>query len=1516
MLPPVITNPTLYDPRFEHDACGVGFAADITGAKSRIVLDRALEAVVNLTHRGAVSADAKTGDGAGISTQIPRKIFTPEANSRGYFFDNDEDVAVGVAFLDKDKFSASQTIIENAIAGQSLIMIGWRTVPTNPSVLGEQGTATMPNIEHFLVGRPENVTPDDFSRRLYLARKTAERFFLERQVSCYIPSLSERTIVYKGLLVATQLQGFYEDLNSPSFETALAVFHQRYSTNTFPNWVLAQPFRMLAHNGEINTLQGNRNWMRAREQEMVSEIWGESVSALSPIIQHEGSDSSSLDNALELLVLSGRDPLHAMMMLVPEAWENMPNMDPTLRAFYEYHACITEPWDGPAALAFTDGRIVAAALDRNGLRPARYKIGDDNIIIMASEVGTTHMDDAHVLEKGRIGPGQILAVDTISGELLRNDDIKNRYARRRPYGDWLARTLIQLGSIIDPEKENTEALTTDADISLQTVFGYTTEEAHLILRPLYLSGVEPIGSLGDDTPLAILATKPRPLYGYFKQRFAQVTNPPIDPLREQLVMSLYTYLGQKGSLLTETDTHGSLLRLDGPILTDSELEAIEDPDKTPLPTRRISVVFPKAQGPLGMPTAIQSICKQAETAIDDGAQILIVTDRGVNQEYAPIPMLLAIGAIHHHLIRQGKRLRASIVAETGEAREMHQFALLIGYGASAINPYLAIATIRQMLKEGHDEHIEPQEGVATYIRTIHKQILKIMSKMGISTISAYHGAQIFEAIGIGADVIEACFAETPSKIGGVSFKEIAEDVLALHATAFDNQGNGPTKLEDHGFYRFRRGGEPHAFSPTNVRTLHNALKKDGTGKDGYKKYIGEIEAADPISLRDLLRIKSAAPSIAISEVEDAKEIVKRFNGGSMSFGALSIEAHENIAIGFNMAGSKSGSGEGGEDPRRLREKRNGFPTGSKMKQIASGRFGVTPEYLAMAEVLEIKMAQGSKPGEGGQLPGHKVTEIIATARRTMPGVPLISPPPHHDIYSIEDLSQLIYDLKVVNPRATVAVKLVAEAGVGTIAAGVAKGYADYILISGAEGGTGASPWISIKYAGSPWEMGIAEAHQVLVLNDLRGRVTLRTDGGLRRGRDIAIAAMLGAEEFGFGTAAMVAVGCQVARQCHLNTCPVGIATQDPELREKFWGTPEMLVKYLFFVAEELRELMASIGIRTMNELIGRSDLLEQVELEGHPKANKLDLSALIAVPDPSGQQPRHHIQPRNDRVDDQLLDDELLPLVRPAIDGQRAVKLERNVRNTHRTIGARIAGEIAYIHGDKGLPENSIELRFVGSAGQSFGAFLINGMHVTLEGEANDYVGKGMHGGELIIRPQEHIGFYPHDNVIIGNTVLYGATGGHLYAAGRAGERFAVRNSGAWAVVEGTGDHACEYMTGGVIVILGSVGRNLGAGMSGGVAYVLDMDNALRNNVNQEMVGISKADDPDDVNTLHALIMRHSELTRSSRADEILDNWSIYGPRFKKISPLPHIAPPPPRDLERARRDALLAANQRKPQSP
>ena len=1502
----------LWRPEYERDACGVGFVADISGRPRHATLRLAIQAVVNVTHRGALSADGKSGDGAGILTQLPIRLLQRDLARSGAGstrFDAG-DLAVGMLFLPRQTPHVNErsvAVVNEALEREHLAALWWRRVPIDPSALGAKAQATMPDVRQVLVLRPTAMAHAAFERAIYLARKHMEACAAKEGLEgFYIPSFSTETVVYKGLMVAPQLDKFYPDLQDPEFETALAVFHQRYSTNTFPTWHLAQPFRLLGHNGEINTLQGNANWMRAREPELTSELWGDRVGDLAPFIQSGGSDSAQLDNVAEALVRSGRDVLHAFAMLVPEAWENMPALDPKWRAFYEYHASITEPWDGPAALAFATGGMAGAILDRNGLRPARYKVTDDGIVSMGSEVGILDFPDEHVVEKGRLGPGQMLAVDTRSHRILKNDEIKDALASRRPFHDWVRRYRLFMPEYL--RQVNGKPIQGEPPrLEMERAFGYTNEELQLLLQPMFEDSREPVGSMGDDTPLGVLSNKPRLLYTYFTQKFAQVTNPPIDYLREAIVMALHTYLGARGSLLEETAHHAKLVFLPSPILAEHEMDALR---RLPDPAFRavtLPCLFPVSGGPEAMETALQELCDQASNAVAGGAALIVLSDKGVDAEHAPISMLLAVGAVHHHLIWQGQRMRCSIIAETGEAREMHHIACLIGYGASAIHPYLALNVVRQQAAQSKVDGMTAEKAVENFIKTLDKQVLKIMSKMGISTVSAYHGAQQFEAIGVQQRVIDFAFMGTTSSVEGVGYREIAGETLARHRLAF---GSTATRLEDYGYYRYRRDGEHHGHNPFTISALHKALEAKDDGMEHYREYRNKIREAGPLALRDLLDFRPLGPSVPLDQVEPASEIVKRFQTGSMSLGALSPEAHETLAIATNRIGARANTGEGGEQPPRWREVRaNGDSSNSAAKQVASGRFGVTPEYLAMAKELEIKMAQGSKPGEGGQLPGHKVVSYIAATRRTQEGVPLISPPPHHDIYSIEDLAQLIYDLKVVNPRARIAVKLVAEAGVGTIAAGVAKGYADKVQISGHEGGTGASPLSSIKNAGSPWELGLAETQQVLVLNGLRGRITVSTDGMIRTGRDVVMAAVLGAEEYGFGTSALIALGCLMARQCHLNTCPVGIASQDPRLRAKFKGTPEHLIRYFFFVAEEVREYLSFLGARSLVDIVGRPDLLYQVETPEGFKARGLDLTKIITQADPAGLEPRHALQERNDRPEP-IFDDALLAQVEPALAGQRSVRLELPIRNVHRTVGGRIAGEIAYRYGDAGLPEGVVlEMVFRGSAGQSFGAWCIHGMHLVLHGEANDYVGKGMHGGEIIIRPPAAARFRADQNVIMGNTVLYGATGGYLFAAGRAGERFAVRNSGAWAVIEGAGDHCCEYMTGGVVVVLGPAGRNVGAGMSGGVAFFLDESDSLASNLNPEMVQMSKvADDEHDVELLHSLVRRHAVETGSQRAAEVLASWDRYLPLFTKVHPKPTVAPAAPRDLLRQRRDAMLAA--------
>ncbi len=1549
----------LYDPRFEHDACGIGFVAQLSGAASHDILSMALTAVGNMAHRGGVGADGKSGDGAGVLTQIPRLFFARELVQLGISYPV-EDLAIGMIFLPRDEAqrTIARGLVAQGLASCGLTLLGWREVPVDDSVLGDRARESRPAIVQALIGRGNAaLSGENYERTLYLACKTIEALVREQPIEgFYISSLSCRTIVYKGLLVAPLLPEFYADLRDPAYETAIAVYHQRYSTNTFPTWERAQPFRMLSHNGEINTLQGNVTWMRAREAEWrrttderpttndeQSAIHDEfssfvlrpssqalaggaalasAAAKLGPIVDTSGSDSGMLDNVLELLVMGGRDVRHALTMLVPEAWERVQDMDPAWRAFYQYHAGLSEPWDGPAALVFSDGEIVGLALDRNGLRPARYLITDDGLVICGSEVGAVLMDDARIIHKGKVGPGQMIAADLRTGRFEDNAAIKSALAARQPYAEWLARQMEVLPPAgmehiaggYEPESSASKASKSALLGELQHAFGYTAEELAVVLRPMLRDGQEPVGSMGDDTPAAVLAERARPLYGYFKQRFAEVTNPPIDPLREELVMSLSFALGRRGNFMEEQPRHAHLIRLSSPVLSDEHLATIRAIDDPAFASATLKALFPATKGPIGMPAALDRLCRQAEDAVAADKVLLIISDRGVDENSAPIPALLAIGAVHQHLIRLGLRTSVSLIVESGEPREVHHLACLVGMGAEAVNPYLALATIRNLAVERETrteerglrtdaESLSPQssaliadEAEQNYIHGLEKGLLKIMSKIGIATVDSYCGAQIFEAIGLDDKVVERCFTGVPARLGGVDLYKLAADVLAHHDAAFANRlplVANRTSLSHPGFYKFKKDGEYHAFSPAVV----HALQKAANGGDyaAYRAYSDLVHKRPPTELRDLLefvgdggwglgvRDSGATPNphppspIPLEEVERVESIAQRFSTAAMSHGSTSSEAHATLAIAMKRLGGLSNSGEGGEDPARFSDERN-----STIKQVASGRFGVTPAYLASASELQIKMAQGSKPGEGGQLPGHKVTEEIARIRHTTPGMQLISPPPHHDIYSIEDLSQLIYDLKQANPRAAVSVKLVAEAGVGTVAAGVAKGGADVILISGHSGGTGASPLSSIKNAGVNWELGLSEAQQTLVLNGLRGRVRLRADGGLKTGRDVVMAALLGADEFSFGTAALVAEGCVMARTCHSNNCPVGIATQRPELRAKFTGTPEQVIHFMLHIAQEVREILAALGARTLDEVIGRTDLLRQVR-RGVAESDRVDLSALLERLDQPGDAIRN-TEAWNGRVTTSELNLHILHDAAPALEHGQAIELEYPIVNCDRTVGATLAGAIGARYGDAGLPEGTITLRYTGSAGQSFGAFQARGVRTLLEGEANDYVGKGMAGGEIIVRMRAAARYTSHENTIIGNTVLYGATGGALYAAGRAGERFAVRNSGAVAVIEGLGDHGCEYMTGGLVLVLGATGRNFAAGMTGGLAYVFDEEGSFSTRCNTEMVELGALDAEDELN-IRALLARHLDVTGSPRAADLLDRWESVRDRFVRVSP-------------------------------
>jgi len=1473
--------PDLRDPRFEHDACGTGFIATTAG-RCHAVVELAVEAVARLSHRGAVSADGKTGDGAGILTQIPHRLLLPDLYRLGVRMPRPADLGVAMAFLPLDlrAQARARSIIEDVAAREGLVFFGWRPVPVALAALGAHAARTRPDIQQALLGRPERLDSEGFERALYLMRRRVERRLLDEGAGgTYLASCSHRTVVYKGMFVATQLARFYPDLHDPRFESALALFHQRYSTNTFPSWPLAQPFRFLAHNGEINTLSGNVNWMRAREARprrgLRAPVWRDRVRDLAPVIEEGGSDSAMLDNALELLVRSGRDLLHAMMMLVPEAWEDHAEMPADVRAFYDFHAGLTEPWDGPAALAFSDGRYAAAALDRNGLRPGRYVVTDDGTVIVASEAGIVDVDPSRVVERGRLGPGRMIAVDTAAGRVLTEDVIKRDRAAGRPYAAWLAKERLRPAAGAAPG-----ALGSEEVHRRMVLFGYTREEVQRILVPMLAGAKDPVGSMGDDTPLAVLASRvpaarPRLVAHYLKQRFAQVTNPPIDPLRERLVMSLHTLLGPRPSLLAESPAHARLVELESPILTPAGLDALAAfGDRMPL--RALDALFPAAEGPEGLERGLVRLCEEAANEVEEGAALLVITDRRADAARAPIPPVLAAGAVHQALIRRGLRMDTSLIVETDEARDVHHVALLIGYGASAVCPRLAYEAVAG---EGRRQGLDPAEAAARYRSALEAGLLKIMSKMGISTISSYHGAGVFEAVGLEHALVEFALTGTPSRLGGIGLADVADDTLARHRAAWTPAA--PAPLEDPGTFRFRKGGEYHAFHPNVLRTLHR-LALTG-GDEAYLAYAWEATHRPPTALRDLLEFRGGAP-IPVEDVEPASSIVARFIVSSMSHGSLSREAHETLAVAANRIGARSASGEGGEDPARYAPRPDGDSANSAIKQIASGRFGVTAAYLASAQELEIKMAQGSKPGEGGQIPGGKVTPEIARIRRSQPGITLISPPPHHDIYSIEDLAQLIYDLKQGNPAARVSVKLVSEAGVGTIAAGVAKAYADTVHIAGADGGTGASPLDSIKNAGVPWELGLAETQQTLVANNLRGRVRVRVDGGLKTGRDVVVAAMLGAEEFGFASAAVVALGCDMARQCHLNTCPTGIATQRDDLRAKFPGTPERVMRFFAGVAEEVRAILASLGVRAIDEIVGRPDLL-RVRADAPPIAvRRLTLDPILADPDPAGTRARRRRQDRNDRPGTPY-DDHILVEIRDAIREARPVESAWRIANGDRAVGARVAAAIARRYGDAGLPDGTVTLRFAGTAGQSFGAWCVQGMRLVLDGEANDYVGKGMTGGEIVIRPPQVLLAAAHRHVIVGNTVLYGATGGRLFVAGRAGERFAVRNSGAVAVVEGAGDHGCEYMTGGTVVVLGETGRNFGAGMTGGIAFVLDAEERFTARYHPGLVAAARVDRAEDAERLRALVRAHADATGSGRARAILDDWSGWLPKFWKLVP-------------------------------
>ena len=1479
----------LYDPRCEHDACGVGFVANIQGVKSHDIVEKGLQVLQNLTHRGACGCDPLTGDGAGILMQMPDAFLRRECAALKIDLPAPGAYGAGLVFLPRDVWERNvcENLFARVVREEGQRLLGWRTVPTAPEVCGELGRNLMPEIRQVFVGAGKRVTDADaLERKLYVIRKRIENAVrasgLRDAEAFYVPSLSSRTIVYKGLLLPEQMAPFFADLRDPAMVSALALVHQRFSTNTFPSWERAHPYRFLAHNGEINTLRGNENWMHAREKMFSSPLFGDDIKKLVPIIEEAGSDSAKFDNVLELLVRTGRSLPHAVMMMIPEAWQQHEGMSPAKRAFYEYHSCLMESWDGPASIAFSDGRLVGAVLDRNGLRPSRYVVTKDGFVVMASEVGVLDIPPANVLHKDRLQPGRMFLVDTEAGRIVGDDEIKESMAARKPYRQWLDAQLVQVKNLPEP-RTLPAAYHPDTLITRQHVHGYTLEDLRLLMAPMAINGQEAVGSMGHDAPLAVLSDRPQLLFGYFQQLFAQVTNPPIDPIREELVMSLKTALGAEENLFEETPAHCHQLEIETPVISNVELQRIKDVATGTLRAITLPALFKVADGGAGLRAALDALCADASKAIAAGYSILVLSDRGHGDELAPIPSLLATGAVHHHLIREGTRTRCGIVVESGEPREVHHFCLLIGYGAAAINPYLACETVIDMVTDGRITGTDADGAVENYLKAANKGVLKVMTKMGISTVQSYHGAQIFEAIGLARDVIDRYFTWTPSRIEGIGLDVIAEECRRRHHVAHEISPSVDGELDPGGQYQWRRRGEYHAYNPDTIAKLQHACRSGNYR--AFKEYSRLVnqESEHRCTIRGLLRFKGGTP-IPIAEVEPATSIVKRFKTGAMSLGSISREAHETLAIAMNRLGGKSNTGEGGEDPVRSTPDPNGDLRRSAIKQVASGRFGVTSHYLVNADELQIKMAQGAKPGEGGQLPGHKVDRYIASIRYSTPGVGLISPPPHHDIYSIEDLAQLIHDLKNANNRARISVKLVAEVGVGTVAAGVSKAKADVVLISGDSGGTGASPLTSIKHAGIPWELGLAETQQVLVMNDLRGRIRVETDGQLKTGRDVAVAALLGAEEYGFATAALVASGCILMRVCHLNTCPVGIATQDPVLRKKYAGKPEHVVNLMLFLAEELREIMAELGFHTVEEMVGRVDMLEPADLNGHWKARGVDLTQILHKPDVARGVATRCVTTQDHGLEN-ALDNQLLALARPALERGERVEAALPIRNVNRTVCTMLSAELSRRWGIDGLPPETINLRFTGSAGQSFCAFLAPGIAITLEGDANDYFGKGLSGGRVVVFPPRTASFAAEENIIVGNVSLYGATGGEVFLRGQAGERFCVRNSGVTAVVEGMGDHGCEYMTRGTVVVLGKTGRNFAAGMSGGVAYVLDVDGDFATQVNTGMVEIEPLDET-DLETVHGLVRRHYDYTQSAVAWRVLSGWKECVQQFRKVMPV------------------------------
>ncbi len=1482
------TKQGLYNPQFEHDACGIGFVANIKGKKSNDILRQALTILVNLDHRGARGAEINTGDGAGILLQIPHAFLMKECSKLDISLPPEGQYGVGMLFLppDEEKREKCEQTLERVIREEGQIFLGWRTVPTDNFTLGETARLVQPYIRQIFIAPSQEIKDKlSFERKLYVIRKRAKKE-LRRDCLCpsdtfYFASLSANTIVYKGMLTPEQLDEFYLDLRDQSMETALALVHSRFSTNTFPSWERAHPYRYLIHNGEINTLRGNVNWMHARQSMCSSPLFGEDLAKTLPVIDQDGSDSAMFDNCLEFLYLSGRSLPHAAMMMIPEPWANHESISDEKKAFYEYHSCMMEPWDGPAAIAFTDGERIGAVLDRNGLRPARYYVTTDDLIIMASEVGVLDVPPEKVLVKERLRPGRMLLVDTREERIVSDEELKNKIVSAQPYRQWLNEYMVSLEEL--PDAEELPIPDPETLRQRQHLFGYTFEDLGKMIEPMAKHGIDSVGSMGNDASLAVLSEKPQLLYTYFKQLFAQVTNPPIDPLREEIIMDAGTAIGSEKNLIEPSPDSCTQITLKSPILSNGELAKIRHIEKEGYKTVTLPILFKAGEGGPGLEKALEELCRAADRAINGGANLLILSDREASRENAPIPALLALSGLHHHLIREGTRTRVGLMLESGEPREVHHFAVLIGYGASAINPYLAFETIEDMIRQGVMTDIAPKDALKNYIKAATKGVVKVMSKMGISTIQSYHGAQIFEAVGIKQSVIDKYFTWTPSRVEGVDLDVIAREAEMRHKKAYPVKGASREPLESGSVYQWRHDGEQHLYNPQTIITLQQACRDNDYSL--FKKYSAMIDGQRS-TLRGYFSFKSNRPPVHIDEVEPLEAICRRFKTGAMSFGSISKEAHEALAIAMNRIGGKSNTGEGGEDPARYNPDANGDSRRSAIKQVASGRFGVTSQYLVNADEIQIKMAQGAKPGEGGQLPGGKVYPWVAEVRGTTAGVGLISPPPHHDIYSIEDLAELIHDLKNANPAARINVKLVSEVGVGTIAAGVAKGRADVVLISGYDGGTGASPRTSIRHAGLPWELGLAETHQTLVLNNLRDRIVVETDGKLMTGRDVAIATLLGAEEYGFATAPLVVLGCVMMRVCNLDTCPCGIATQNPELRKLFKGDPQHVVNFMLFIARELREVMAELGFRTISEMVGATEVLEvSGNLANHWKAKGLDLTPLLYQPDVPASVGKCQRIAQNHMLDKSLDMQELLSICRPALDRGEKVEADLPIKNINRVVGTIVGSEITRLKGAGGLPEDTIKINLKGSAGQSFGAFVPGGMTLTLEGDANDYVGKGLSGGKIVVYPPEASSFVPEENIIIGNVAFYGATSGEAYIRGVAGERFCVRNSGVKAVVEGVGDHGCEYMTGGRLVVLGATGRNFAAGMSGGIAYVLDEDGTFPSRCNMDMVVIEKLENPGEIDDVKLMVERHLEYTRSRVAQRVLDKWDEMLPKFVRVIP-------------------------------